>query len=115
MSTYLDFTNKVRQYIIDKYDRKYLGTLTYTITPITNTVNLYTLSWGLNQETYPFIMQGEFLTEDKFFCYIVKQIDITKFFNTKHWIAYRIGKPAFEVEDYIDPLLKFNKYASNII
>ena len=75
MSTCLDLPDRVREYLREKFNKEYLGTLTYTIDTISvSPANLYNLSWGLNQETYPFVMQGEFMTEDQFFCYIVKQI-----------------------------------------
>jgi len=112
MSTYLDLPDRVRQYIRDKFHKEYLSTLDYYTKPICDGVKLYVLTWGLNQWMFPFVMQGEFTSEDNFFNYIVKQIGSTKFFETKHFIAYRIGKPMIEADHYIDPLLKFDNHVN---
>lgn len=115
MSTYSEtFEDRVRLWLEVKYQVEYLGNLIYTTTPDSGlNTNYYNLSWGLNQETYPFIMQGDFPTEDDFYNYIVKQIAYTKFFETKRFIAYRVGAPKFIVEDFKDPLLTFDQGNTN--
>jgi hypothetical protein len=111
MSTYSQtLEDKVRDYLRTKYNREYTGHLTYTILPDTDGgLHNYKLSWGLNQETYPFIMQGQFVDEDHFLAYILKQIAITRFYNTQRFIAKRVGQAKFIDPNFIDPLLTFDK------
>lgn len=99
---------KVREHICSKYCLEYLGKLDYT-----TDANYYKLTWGLNHETYPFVMQGEFVDEDAFYDYVVKQIAITRFYETKRFIARRITPPAFIVPDFLDPLLTFDEAHPN--
>lgn len=99
--------DRVNEYLATKFDVKYTGNLDYTVVPGEDT-NYYKLSWGLNQETYPFIMQGDFTNENVFYDYVVKQILITKFFETKRFIARRIKPPAYIIEDFKDALLTFD-------
>lgn len=106
--------DRVLNYLCTKFNRQYTGRLLYTVTPITDSSNsLYNLQWSLNHDMYPYVMQGEFATEDAFYNYVVSDILITKFYNTKRFIARRLSVPEFIVKDFKDPLLTFDEQHVN--
>lgn len=117
MNTYSEFEQRVINFICEKYDSLYVGKLDYTVEPDGDVFH-FTLKWGLNQNDYPFVMQGQFLNEDKFFDYVCKQIEKTRFFKphgpkaigVEYFVAKLKGKADFyEVEGYKDPLLTFDE------
>ena len=109
MNTYSEFELRVIKFICEKYKVEYVGKLKYTTEP-DDDVTHYKLEWGLNQNDYPFVMQGQFLNEDQFFNYVCKQVELTKFFKTRYFVARRKGKVDFyEVEGYKDDLLTYDE------
>lgn len=71
----------------DKYEIEFCGELEY------NTDGFwYELKWYINTDEFPRIMVGDFESEDKFFDYICKEIDRTKYFRTNYFVARRVAK-----------------------
>lgn len=62
--------DKVNQYLETKYEVKHISRMKYTVDDTS-----HKLEWSMNQADRPYIMSGDFLTEDSFFKYVCKEID----------------------------------------
>ncbi len=89
MTTSCSLIERVLSYLECKFEVKYTGKMAYETD---DTIDYHKLTWYLNQQDQPAIMQGEFEDEDAFFEYVKKEIGVRRFHQVKYMIARHTDK-----------------------
>ena len=82
MQSTCSLEDKVREFLLKEHDLIYNSKLTYKQSDTT-----HILEWELNDQNHPYVMMGDFETEDDFFQYVCKTINATRFFLRKYCVA----------------------------
>lgn len=83
-----EFTLRVREYLIEKYDKAYKAHFIYEAGNEDNPY-LYTLQWVYQYQDKPMTILGEFNNEDQFFKYVCKEIDLRRFYLMQTYTLQR--------------------------
>jgi len=73
------FTDAVKQYLCEKHGFVYSGEFILK-TPEDEYSTCYSLQWLENNQDRPYVVMGDFATEDDFLEYVFKDIDSGRFF-----------------------------------
>jgi len=88
METYCSLEDKVRAFLCETYELDYNSTMKYIVRDTT-----HILEWTLNDQDHPYVMMGDFESEDSFFEYIKKEIKRSRIFLRGYSIA-KMNPPA---------------------
>lgn len=76
------FEQRVIDYLCTELELGYNSRLKYR-----NEDTQYFLEWILNDQDHPFVMMGDFESEDDFFNYVVKEINRSRLYIKKYSVA----------------------------
>lgn len=86
----ISFTQAVKDYLLQKHGYVYTSKFIYTSPDDENTA--YSLQWLENNQDRPYVVMGDFQTEDDFLNYVKKDIDTSRFFLKQTFILKRTDK-----------------------
>lgn len=90
-STNNAFTQAVVQYLLDKHEYRYTGEFILRV-PDGEEVFAYSLQWLENNRDRPYVVMGDFNTDDDFLTYVKKDIDSGRFFLKQVFILKRTDR-----------------------
>lgn len=80
--TGITFEQRIIDYLCTNLQLKYNSRLKYI-----NEDTKYVLEWMMNDQDHPYVMMGDFESEDQFFDYVVKEIHRSRFYLKQHFVA----------------------------
>ena len=78
----LTLEQRIIDYLCTNLEIKYNSRMKYR-----NEGTQYFLEWILNDQDHPFVMMGDFESEEQFYQYVIKEIHRTRLYIKKHYVA----------------------------